>query len=65
MRKSCIPYIPYRSLLLSTIVLNDRHKFQVRILQTYYTDKMQKRSTYSYMYVIHIYFTEFHDYVHT
>ena len=23
MQKSCIPYIPYQSLLLSTIVLND------------------------------------------
>ena len=27
--KSYIPYIPYRSLLLSTIVLNDSYKFKI------------------------------------
>ena len=30
MRKSCIPYVPYRSLLLSAIALNDSNFLMVK-----------------------------------
>ena len=37
MRKFCIPYIPYRSLLLSTTVLND-NRFMWQLLFIIFTD---------------------------